>query len=132
MECDVVIVGGGHNGLTCGAYLARAGADVVLLERRGLVGGCATSEEEIPAAPDFVFNPGAVELLGFDQQPVYRDFQLDRHGLELIPNDPFFFMPFDDGTSIFIHRDPGKTAESIAAISPVDAEAYLRYVDFWL
>ena len=58
MDCDVVIVGGGHNGLTCGAYLARAGADVVVLERRGLVGGCATSEPEIAAEPEFTFNPG--------------------------------------------------------------------------
>jgi beta-carotene ketolase (CrtO type) len=132
VDCDVVIVGGGHNGLTCGAYLARAGAEVVVLERRGLVGGCATSEEEIPAAPGFVFNPGAVELLGFDQQPVYHDFKLHRYGLELIPNDPFYFMPFDDGMSIFIHRDVAKTAESIAAISPADAEAYVRYVRFWL
>jgi phytoene dehydrogenase-like protein len=132
VDCDVIVVGGGHNGLTCAAYLARAGADVIVVERRGLVGGCATSEQEVTDAPGFVFNPGAVELLGFDQQPVYRDFELHRHGLELIPNDPFFFMPFDDGTSIFIHRDVDKTAESIAAVSPADAEAYKSYVDFWL
>ena len=72
-ECDVVVVGGGHNGLTCAAYLARAGADVVVCERRELVGGCGTSEALIPELPEFTFNPGAVELLGFDEQPVYRN-----------------------------------------------------------
>lgn len=132
MDCDVVIVGGGHNGLTCGAYLARAGLSVIVAERRQVVGGCGTSEVLVPECPGFTFNPGAVELLGFTDQPVYRDFQLDRHGLELIPNDPFFFMPFADGSHIFIHRDVQQTAESIAAISPADAEAYRRYVHFWL
>src|SRR5207302_2046519 len=97
-----------------------------------LVGGCGTSEALIPELPEFTFNPGAVELLGFDEQPVYRDFQLERHGLELIENDPFFFIPFDDGTHIAIHRSVEKTMESIAAMSSADAEAYRRYVDFWL
>jgi beta-carotene ketolase (CrtO type) len=131
MDYDVVIVGGGHNGMTCGAYLARAGASVVVVERRSIVGGCGTSEQMIADLPGFTFNPGAVELLGFTSQPVYRDFALDRHGLELISNDPFYFMPFADGKSIFIHRSPEETAESIRAVSERDAGAYLRYVRFW-
>jgi phytoene dehydrogenase-like protein len=131
-DFDIVVVGGGHNGLTCGAYLARAGARVAVAERRDIVGGCGTSEPMIPGLPEFTFNPGAVELLGFTDQPVYRDLQLDRHGLELIDNDPFFFMPFEDGSHIFIHRDVDKTVESIAAVSPKDADAYRSYVDFWL
>ena len=131
MDYDTVVVGGGHNGLTCAAYLARAGARVLVLERRGLAGGCGTSEATIPELPEFVFNPGAVELLGFTGQPVYRDFRLDRHGLELIPNDPFYFMPFHDGKSIFIHRSVEETVESIRAVSREDAAAYARYVRFW-
>jgi phytoene dehydrogenase-like protein len=128
---DVVVIGGGHNGLTCGAYLARAGARVVVLERRPILGGCGTSEAMIPELPGFTFNPGAVELLGFTDQPVYRDFELDRHGLELIPNDPFYFMPFSDGNAVFFHRDVDETVESIRAVSPADAEAYVRFVRFW-
>ena len=131
MDYDVVVIGGGHNGLTCGAYLARAGAKTLVLERRSVLGGCGTSEAMIPALPDFTFNPGAVELLGFTEQPVFKDFELEQHGLELIANDPPFFMPFPDGQHLFIHRSAEKTAESIEAISPRDAEAYLEFVQFW-
>jgi len=128
---DIVVIGGGHNGLTCAAYLARAGLEVTVVERRDVLGGCGTSEATIPEAPEFTFNAGAFDLLGFTNQPVYRDLDLSRHGLELLPNDPFFFMPFPDGSHVFIHRDPATTAESIAAASPADAEAYLEYVAFW-
>jgi phytoene dehydrogenase-like protein len=131
VDFDVVVIGGGHNGLTCAAYLARAGARTLVLERRSIVGGCGTSEATIPELPEFTFNPGAVELLGFTEQPVYRDFQLDRHGLELIPNDPFYFMPFADGKHLFIHRSVDETVESIRAISPRDADAYRKFVDYW-
>lgn len=131
MDCDVVVIGGGHNGLTCGAYLARAGARTVVVERRSILGGCGTSEAMIPELPEFTFNPGAVELLGFTGQPVFRDFQLERFGLELIPNDPFYVMPFPDGKHVFIHRSPEQTAVSISAVSPRDAEAYLDFVRFW-
>jgi beta-carotene ketolase (CrtO type) len=131
VDVDVVVVGGGHNGLTCAAYLARAGARTLVCERRSIVGGCGTSEAMIPELPEFTFNPGAVELLGFTEQPVYRDFRLEQHGLELIPNDPFYFMPFPDGKAIFIHRSVEETAESIRSVSPRDADAYLRFVRFW-
>ena len=104
-DYDVVVVGGGHNGLTCAAYLARAGASVLVLEQRDILGGCGTSEAMIPDLPEFTFNPGAVELLGFNAQPVFRDFELEKHGLELIPNDPFYFMPFPEGKAVFFYRD---------------------------
>ena len=130
-DYDVVVVGGGHNGLTCAAYLARAGASVLVLEQRDILGGCGTSEAMIPDLPEFTFNPGAVELLGFNAQPVFRDFELEKHGLELIPNDPFYFMPFPEGKAVFFYRDIEQTAESIREISPRDAEAYVRFVNFW-
>ena len=131
-DYDIAVIGGGHNGLTCAAYLARAGARVVVFERRDVIGGCGTSEAMIPDLPDFMFNPGAVELLGFHEQPVYKDLELHRHGLELIENDPFFFIPFTDGSHIFVYRDIERTVESIAAVAPADAQAYRDYVDFWL
>ena len=131
-DFDIAVIGGGHNGLTCAAYLARTGARVVVFERREIVGGCGTSEALIPDLPEFTFNPGAVELLGFHEQPVYKDLELERHGLELIENDPFFFIPFADGSSIFIYRDVERTVESIGAVAPEDAQAYRDYVEFWL
>ncbi len=131
MDVDVIVVGGGHNGLTCAGYLARAGLSVAVLERREMVGGCATTEELIASAPGFRFNGGATELLGFTGQPVYRDLELARHGLELIESDPLYMMPFPNGKHIFIHRSVEQTIESIGRVSPEDADAYRRYHDLW-
>ena len=128
---DFVVVGGGHNGLTCAAYLAKSGEDVVVLERRDVLGGCGTSEATIPALPDFTFNPGAFDLLGIRDTPFFDDLDLERHGLELIEVDPMFFMPFPDGNRIFIWRDLQRTAAEIATISEVDAERYVEWVTFW-
>ncbi|RDI73632.1 NAD(P)-binding Rossmann-like domain [Gaiella occulta] len=131
MDFDVVVIGGGHNGLTCGAYLARAGHLTAVIERRPIVGGCATSEPLLAEHPEFLFQGGATELLGFADQPVYCDLELARHGLELIESDPHFVMPFPNGKHIFVHRSWERTAESIAAVSPEDAEAYARYYSLW-
>lgn len=131
MDYDVVVIGGGHNGLTCAAYLARAGFSTAVVERRQIVGGCATTEPLIEGHPDFLFQGGATELLGFRDQPVFRDLELERHGLELIDSDPLFVMPFPNGKHIFVHRSWERTAESIAAVSPEDGEAYERYYHLW-
>jgi phytoene dehydrogenase-like protein len=131
VDFDVVIIGGGHNGLTCGAYLARAGLSTAVIERRDIVGGCATTEPLIEGYPDFLFQGGATELLGFRDQPVFRDFQLERFGLELIDSDPLYVMPFPNGKHIFVHRSWERTADSIAAVSQEDAEAYARYYRLW-
>lgn len=131
MDFDVVVIGGGHNGLTCAAYLARAGHTTAVVERRPIVGGCATTEPLIPEQPEFLFQGGGTELLGFADQPVYRDLELARHGLELIASDPLYVMPFPNGKHIFVHRSPERTAESIAAVSPEDGDAYVRYYELW-
>lgn len=131
MDYDVVVVGGGHNGLTCAAYLAKAGHRTAVVERRAIVGGCATTEPLIDGHPEFLFQGGATELLGFRDQPVFRELELERHGLELLDSDPLFVMPFPDGKHIFVHRSFERTVESIAMVSPVDAEAYARYCRLW-
>ncbi len=131
MQADFVVVGGGHNGLTCAAYLSKAGEDVVVLERRDVLGGCGTSEQTIPELPEFTFNPGAFDLLGIRDQPFFADLELEKHGLQLLTVEPMFFMPFLDGHKLFFWRSLERTAEEIAAISEADAEAYVHWVEFW-
>ena len=128
---DFIVVGGGHNGLTCAAYLAKNGEEVVVLERRDVLGGCGTSEAMIPGLPDFTFNPGAFDLLGIRDTPFFNDLELERHGLELLEVEPMFFMPFPDGKRIFFWRDAERTAAEIASISERDAERYVDWVSFW-
>ena len=131
MQTDFVIVGGGHNGLTCAAYLAKAGEDVIVLEQRDVLGGCSTSEPTLAGLPEFMFNPGAFDLLGIRDQPFFRDLELEKHGLELLTVEPMFLMPFPDGHKIFFWRSLERTAEEISAISEVDAERYVEWVTFW-
>lgn len=131
MTSDFVVIGGGHNGLTCAAYLAKAGEDVLVLERRDVIGGCGTSEAAIPDLPDFTFNAGAFDLLGIRSLPFFTDLELEKHGLELLPVEPMFFMPFPDGQKIFFHQDLNQTAAEISAISEADAQAYVDWVEFW-
>src|SRR5205814_9600228 len=79
--CDVIIVGGGHNGLACAAYLARAGRKVLVLERRERVGGAAMSEEVFPGFRFSVFSY-VVSLL---RPEIIRELELPRHGLQILP-----------------------------------------------
>lgn len=120
---DAVVVGGGHNGLVCAAYLARAGLRTVVLERRHLVGGAAVTEEPWPgyrvSTASYV-----VSLLS---QRIVRELGLPRFGYHVYPLDPEYFAPFEDGSGILVWNDPGKTAEEIGRVSKPDADGYLRY-----
>ncbi len=119
---DVVVVGGGHNGLACAAYLAKAGRDVLVLERRALLGGAAVSEE---IWPGFTFSVCSyvVSLL---RPWIIRELELARFGLELIPLEASF-LPLPDGRSLCRWSDPERTREEIAAFSPHDAEVYPQF-----
>ncbi len=120
---DSIIVGGGHNGLVCAAYLARAGQRVAVLERRPRVGGAAVTEEVWPGYRVSVLSY-VVSLLRPD---IVRDLDLPRFGYAVYPLDPAYFTPFPDGRSLFVWEDPQRAAAEIARFSPHDAAAYLEY-----
>ncbi|MFZ9858245.1 MAG: phytoene desaturase family protein [Roseiflexaceae bacterium] len=128
-DYDVIIVGSGHNGLTSAGYLARSGLRVLVLERRGIVGGAVCTEEVIPG---YKIDVGSSAHIMIHLTPVVRDLELEKHGLEYIDMDPYAFYPQPDGLgSISFYRDKERTFNSIASISPRDAEAYRKFLDYW-
>ncbi len=128
-DYDVIVVGSGHNGLTCAGYLAKAGLRVLVAERRPIVGGAVCTEEVIPG---YKIDVGSSAHIMVHLTPIVRDLELERHGLEYIPMDPFAFYPLPDGSgAISFYKDTERTVESIARISPRDAEAYRRFLAYW-
>src|SRR3954466_11772364 len=116
---DAIVVGGGHNGLTAAAYLARAGLDVCVLERRELLGGACVTEEVWPG-----FRVSRASYVVSMLQPkVVADLRLREHGYEPIPLNPPY-ATFAHGTPVFFHDDPDAARASIARVSPRDADAY--------
>ncbi len=127
-DCDVLIIGAGHNALVCGGYLAKAGYKVLMLERRSIVGGAVVTEEHIPG---FKFDLGGSAHILINHTPIVQDLDLAQYGLTYIDLDPLFFAPFPDGSHITIWKDIDKTCESIAAVSPEDAENYRHFIKTW-
>lgn len=127
-DCDVLLIGAGHNALVCAGYLAKAGYKVILLERRHKVGGAVVTEEIIP---DFKFDLGGSAHILIHHTPIVQDLKLSAYGLDYIDLDPLFFAPFPDGSHITIWKDIDRTCESIAKISPADAENYRRFIQTW-
>jgi beta-carotene ketolase (CrtO type) len=127
---DIVVIGGGHNGLICGAYLAKGGENVAVLEKHGVIGGFVTTEEAIPEAPGFKLNIGAMEHGGVVETPIVSDLELEKFGLEYMCREEMYFFPFLDGAAIPIYKSVDKTCEAIAEISEKDADAYRGFVDF--
>lgn len=127
-DCDVLIIGAGHNALVCGGYLAQAGYRVLMLERRHKVGGAVVTEEIVPG---FKFDLGGSAHILINHTPIIRDLRLTDYGLDYLDLDPLFFAPFPDGSAITMWKDVDRTCESIAAVHPADAEAYRRFIDHW-
>lgn len=122
---DVIIIGAGHNGLVAACYLARAGLRPLVLERRGVVGGAAVTEE---------FHPGfrcstLAHTLGPLLPRVVRELGLEQHGLSLITPEVQAFAPAPDGRSLCVYTDAARTARGLEKLSAHDARSYPEFCE---
>jgi len=126
MSQRIAVVGGGHNGLACAAYLARAGLEVTVLERRDVLGGACVTEE---LWPGYRVSRGAyvVSLL---RPRLVRELELEKRGLRFLTRSPASFTPLADGRSLVLGPDPAANAAEIGAFSSRDAERFSRYEAF--
>ena len=119
---DDIVIGGGHNGLTCAAYLAKTGRKVLVLERRHVLGGAAVSEE---LHPGFTFSVCSYVVSLF-RPHIIRELGLTQHGLQIIPLEASF-LPLPDGDSLVRWSDAERTRREIARFSPRDADTYPEF-----
>ncbi|GAB4427802.1 MAG: NAD(P)/FAD-dependent oxidoreductase [Anaerolineae bacterium] len=119
---DAIIIGGGHNGLTCAAYLAKAGRRVLVLEQRHILGGAAVTEEVYPGFKFTVFSY-VVSLL---RPEVIRELNLAKHGLHLMPLETAF-VPMENGNHLALYPDPASNREAIRRHSARDADVYPEF-----
>ncbi|GIU98206.1 MAG: FAD-dependent oxidoreductase [Actinomycetota bacterium] len=120
---DVVIIGGGHNGLACAAYLARAGLDVCVLERRGVLGGASVTEEPWPGYRV----SSAAYVVSLLPDRIVKELDLRRHGYEVSIIAPDYVVPFPDGTSLTLWGDLERDVRNIARLNEADARAYAAF-----
>jgi len=116
---DAIVVGGGHNGLVCAAYLAKAGRKMLVLERRDVLGGAAVSEEIYPG---FTYSSCSY-VVSLMRPHIIRDLELVKHGYEILPLD-WTYSPFEDGSHLLRGPDPEENRRAIARFSRRDAENY--------
>jgi len=124
-DYDVLVVGGGHNGLVTAAYLAKSGHKGLVLEKREMVGGTAVTEQFFPGHKFSSLADGA----GYLSPTVVADLNLKQHGLLNLPADPLIFSPQPDGNHLTIWHDTNHTAQEIAKFSEADAEAYPIFIE---
>jgi phytoene dehydrogenase-like protein len=120
-DLDAILIGAGHNGLTCAAYLGMAGLRVRVLERRGVVGGACVTEEFHPGFR----NSTAAYTVGLLQPEIIRDLKLNEHGLRIVNRRAQNFLPMPDGR--YLLTGEGRTEREIAKFSVRDAARYSDY-----
>ena len=130
-QWDTIVVGGGHNGLTCAAYLARAGQSVLVLEARTRLGGACTLERPFPDQR-YVISPCAY-VIGLLDETVISELKLHERGLEIYLADPQLWVPFDDGTAFAQWMDHDQTLAGLEALglSRRDIDGYVAYEDLF-
>jgi phytoene dehydrogenase-like protein len=126
-DCDILLLGGGHNGLVAAAYLARAGLKVLVVERRDVLGGACVTEELFPG---YRFSACSY-ICHLLQAKVIDDLGLREHGFEVYHLNPSRFCPALDGRSLLFWDDVERTQEEIGRRSARDAAAYPGWVAFW-
>ena len=124
---DAIVIGAGHNGLTCACYLAKVGLKVLVLERYHDVGGMTLTEEL--TLPGFRSDVHASGYQLANLSPVPRELELEKHGLELIEPDIVYAHAFPDGRVLAVSRDLDKTVENIGKYSKRDAETWRKLVE---
>src|SRR6266542_6660684 len=120
---DILIIGGGHNGLVTAFYLAKAGFTPLILERRQQVGGAAITEEFHPGFRSSVLAHSAGPL----RPEIIRDMELEKHGLKLITPEVAVTALSPDGRALSLYRDVEKAAQEIAKFSEADAAKYREF-----
>ncbi len=127
---DAIVIGGGHNGLVAGAYLAKAGARAIVLEARHKTGGAAATDAPWPEAPD-VNVTRLSYVMSLMPPGIIRDLDLERHGYRVFPMGPYY-QAWPDGRSLKLHADDARrNHDEIAKFSKRDADAMPRW-DAWL
>ena len=120
---DLIIIGGGHNGLVTAAYAPAPALKVLVLERREVLGGACVTEEVWPG-----YKVSTAAYVNSLLRPeIIRDLELKRHGFEMLPRNPSSFTPFPDGRSLLLGPDKALTHREIAKFSAKDAEALPKY-----
>jgi phytoene dehydrogenase-like protein len=120
---DLIVIGGGHNGLVTAAYAARRGLRVLVLERREVLGGACVTEELWPG-----YKVSTAAYVNSLLRPeIIRDLELKRHGFEMLPRSPSSFTPFPDGRSLLLGPDKAMTHREVSKFSAKDADVLPRY-----
>jgi phytoene dehydrogenase-like protein len=123
---DVIVIGAGHNGLVCAGYLAKAGLDVLVLERSHRIGGACITEELVPG---FKFCTFAYSAHGPGPK-ICRDLEIPADAFTIVPPDAGLLAPYPDGDHMIVHPEPAKAAAEVARLEGGSGERYHEYVDF--